>query len=220
MIKSLFKKISEILSGIIPQQKLTEGTISYDFWSTPNENLEKKLKETSDTRDEKLPFVKFYFNQKISRKIYEDEEPKDSFGWFEIDNLKTKTIRIKNGEVDESESSMNYRINPDWNVKYEIKRIPDDKKEIAGFMCVKYEILEIKQIKEKITKRQFKIYATKEIKLPGHVICDWYDQVIPECPLEIISSFEHKASSTFLKVREVSKELPNSAFEIPKRFKK
>lgn len=241
MIKSLIKKINWVLSRIITQPKLTEGTISYDFWNLPPKQFQKQLNETlenysklnfssdklqdyaknfiEDTRGNKYPFVKIYFNQEIARKIYEDES-KDYFGWHEIKDFKTKSIEIKNGEIKEYETSINFRSNPDWKVEYAINRIPNDRKKIAGFMCTKYEITEIKQIKQNISKRYFKLYATNKIKLPGHLICGWHENVIPECPLEIVTNTSNKESRTFLKVREVSKVLPNSAFKIPKKFEK
>lgn len=241
MIKSIWKNIRWIFTRIISRSTLTKGTISYDFWNA-DKNLEKELEVervkyqknnisaekfekysslfVEDTREKKLPFVKIYFNQEIARTIYEEEESKDYFGWYEIHELKTKPIKIIEGEVKEYENSMNFRVNPDWKVKYEIKRIPKDRKEIAGYMCIKYEITEVKEVRGDITRRQFKIYATSKIKLPGHLICNWYDKVIAECPLEITISHENKESFIFYKVREISQELPNFAFKIPKRFKK
>lgn len=241
MIKSIWKNIRCIYAKIISRTRLTKGTISYDFWSV-DEKLKKELEVERvnyqknnistekfekyaslffvDTREKKHPFIKVYFNQEIARIIYEEEEPKDYFSWYEIHELNTKTIQIKEGEVKENETSMNFRVNPDWKVKYEIKRIPNDRKEIAGYMCMKYEITELKEIRGDTTRRQFKIYATNKIKLPGHLICNWYDKVIEECPLEMDISYENKESSVHYKVRNISSGLPRSIFEIPKIFRK
>lgn len=242
VIKTLWKNIRWNFERILPYPKLKRGTISFDFWNIVDEDTKKEIeakKESyieknippekiekyvslfvEDTRRKKRPFIKIYFNQEIARTIYEEDEQKDYFGWYEIQNLKTKTLKIKEGKVVKYENSMNFRVNPDWNVKYEIKKFPEDKKEIAGYICIKYEITELKEIKGNTTKREFSIYSTNKIKLPGHLICNWYDKVIKECPLEITINHENKKGGVFYKVREISKEIPKSVLKIPKRFEK
>lgn len=220
VIKTLWKNIKWNFERILPYPKLKSGTISYDFWNTTDEDIQKEIKAErenyseknipqekiekyvslflEDTRRKKSPFVKIHFNQEVARRIYEEVEQKDFFGWYEIQNLKTKTLKIEEGKVVTYESSMNFRENPDWNVQYKIKRFSKDKKEIAGYICMKYEVTELKEIKGNTTKREFSIYSTNKIKLPGHLICNWYEKVINECPLEIAINHENKKGGSFL----------------------
>lgn len=241
MTKDIIAKIKLLFSWTKHHRKIKSGTISYDYCNSidsrtkrklevckhkyekknPDKNADKFMRLfVKDTRGEKTPWVTIHFNQKILRKEYETKMPKNLFGWYHINSLTTTTLTIKDGEVKETQGSMNFRVNPDWHVEYIVEKNPKDKKIIAGFDCIKFNIKEIKTIKGKsIKRRNFELYATNKIKLPAHAVCLWYDKVIKECPLEIKVNTQNKEGGYWLRVRSISGKPPTSALEIPQRFK-
>ena len=109
---------------------------------------------------------------------------------YRPDSLDYKITEVDAHGVAKSTTLINkdYRKGPTWEVVYVVERKPDDRKQILGYDCYKIILTEKRVVlsSQEIISRKMEMYVTDKIKLPGYIIAGLYDNVIKECPLELV----------------------------------
>lgn len=90
--------------------------------------------------------------------------------------------------IDTFKTSMNYKVNKDWQIRYDVKKTKQ-RKNILGYSCRLFIIKENKVIHEDgPEERTFSIWATKEMKpaISAHALLGLYQKLMEKyTPLEI-----------------------------------
>jgi len=223
--------LTESINNYTWKDRIAERSISKDSTGDRTENIEKAKaqieaflkKHNSDKPaiENSTPFKTYYFKKNRARIIKKNESRDSVYRIFEIKELNSIRRRFKNDDLKIDTTILNYKVNPDWKVNYEITKIPTDTKIIKGFKCIKVLVNEswIPKSGNKY-KMSYEFYWTEKINFPPHIVLGWYDNPLNGCMMEGKAwSPNEPRNWTNYSLFEFKKELDESLLSIPEILK-
>jgi len=102
---------------------------------------------------------------------------------------------------------------------YEMSIDTNTTRDILGFNCFKVNVIKT-QVKSQI-KTEYEMYVTKDILFPPSVVCNWSQNLLDHCALEIKEWVnDDKRNYNLYKVVKIDKKLSHQIFDIPKNMMK
>lgn len=216
------------------QAQINEGVINYQIVTVIEYGIDDKLGELAE-RDAALAqnlsqqiddFMKdksasfsdtignvnmiYYFDNEKVRIIGNPIYRTEAFETYDLQKLQKEVRRMVKGKLNvdtlfyESIQNQTYEINVNSN----------DTRDILGFECFKMNVIKT-QLKSQI-KTTYEMYVTSDILFPPSVVCNWSQNLIDYCALEIKEWVnDDKRNYNLYKALDIKRKVKQEVFEIP-----
>lgn len=177
--------------------------------------MEDKSTSSSDTIGN-VNMVYHFDNEKvriIGNPIYRTE----AFEIYDLQTLQKEVRRMIKGKL--NVDTLFYQSLE--NRTYEISMDSSDNRNILGFDCFKVNVVKTESLSNTEIKTTYEMYVTKDVLFPPSIVCNWSQNIIPYCALQIKEWVnDDKQNYNFYSAKFIQKNLDTEVFNIPQNMMK